>query len=377
MARPTEIFENEKNVDRARNLILNGEYETIQKEFGSVLLTVKSNIRTAFVVKDGHRFNVADLSAIETRVGAWISKCQSLLDVFLQNRDPYIDFAVKLSQIPYESLAKDIKSKDPDIKAKAKRHRQVAKPAVLGAIFRLSGGQMGKDKNGDPVKQGLWGYADAMGVEMSQEQAHEVVRVFRESYPEIKQAWFDLEDAVKQVLKEGTVRVKREFGPNGCVKIDKFIFKCNGNYRTILRIQLPSGRRLHYLDACVQEAKMPWKARDEFGQNTVDVYRPTLAYSGQDQTTKQWVQVTSHGGKLFENCIQGIARDILAVKLLQFENQGLPVVGHVHDEGLCETEDDPFSPGGEEMEHIMSQQVAWAENLPLAAEAFEARYYHK
>lgn len=324
------------------------------------------------------RFNIADLASIETRVGAWVAQCTSLLNVFLEGRDAYIDFATKITQIPYDTLNKNIHSKDPIVKSKAKSYRQIAKPGVLGAIYRLSGGQMGKDKNGDPIKQGLWGYAEAMGIEMTQEQAHETVRVFRESYKEIVEFWYALEKAVADVLKEGTIRVKRELGPGDCIKIDKFIFNCNGNSRTILRIQLPSGRRLHYLDASIQETRMPWKARDEFGEDTIDIYKPTLTYAGVDQKTKQWRgDITSHGGKIFENIVQGIARDILAEKLLRFEDEGLPVVAHVHDEGVCETLDDPFSPGGKEMEEIMNQPLAWAKSLSLGSEAFEARYYHK
>lgn len=315
------------------------------------------------------RFNIADLSAIETRVGAWVAECQSLLDVFRKGRDPYLDFAVKLTQIPYERLAADIKSKNPTIKAAAKKHRQIAKPGVLGCVYGLGGGQMGKTKNGDPVKKGLWGYAENMKVDMTQEQAREVVRIFRESYREIPQCWYALNGAVADVLKEGAIRVKRELGPNGCIKIDKITIQ---DRRPILRIQLPSGRFLHYLEARIEECMKPWK--DDKGE---DVFGPTLVYASQDQITKQWSHVTSHGGKIFENIVQGIARDILSVCMLEIEKSGIQVCAHVHDECIGLTEDDIFAPGVLEMIEIMSRPIDWAPNLPLAADGFEARFYHK
>lgn len=377
MARPSAQFEDLETVDRARKMIYDMDYYGIKKEFGSVLLTVKNCIRTAFVAKQGHRFNVCDLNAIETRVAAWVAGCQALLDVFLSGRDPYLDFAAKMTGIPYEKLAADIKSKDPTVKAAAKGHRQMAKPGVLGCVYRLGGGQMGFNSKtadpetgylGDPIKQGLWGYAENMGVQMTQEQAHFVVRMFRESYPEIPKMWTILEKAIADVLK--APKTTREVGPNGCIKIDKLTTKSG---RVILRIQLPSGRYLHYMDACLMETKMPWQDSD--GN---DVYRESFCYKGQDQTTKQWSLIVSHGGKTFENIVQAFARDILAHFLVQFENiLDLPICGHVHDEGVSETKNDCFAPGVKVMERTMGLAVSWAPGLPLKADGFESLYYHK
>ena len=89
------------------------------------------------------RFNVADLNAIETRVAAWISGCEPLLDVFKQNRDPYLAFATKMYHLPYETLEADLHSDDPVRKAAAKDMRQMAKPGVLAAVYRQGAGGMG------------------------------------------------------------------------------------------------------------------------------------------------------------------------------------------------------------------------------------------
>lgn len=344
-----------------------------------------------------YRFNVCDLNAIETRVGAWLAGCTALSNVFIpqpglpNGRDPYLDFASKMYGIPYDILYADFKGKNgKERKAAAKAMRQIAKPGVLGAIYRLSGGGWGRSKKGyvdhaddcprgkkcigcpkiyDKTKTGLWGYADNMGVEMSQEQANMVVRMFRETYAEIPAFWKTLEEAVVDVLK-GTQTV-RHVGPGGCVQIDKINITGRGS---ILRMRLPSGRYLHYIDARIESCRMPWKNRDTGD----DDYRDAMVYAGVDQDTKQWdVWIQTHGGKLFENLVQAISRDILAVKLLEFEDNDLPVVGHVHDEGISLVINDPFSPGLEEMIRIMSREVSWCPGLLLGADGFEDVVYHK
>jgi DNA polymerase len=221
---------------------------------------------------------------------------------------------------------------------------------------------------GDPMKTGLWGYAENMGVQMTQEQAAFVVRMFREAYREIPDMWKILEKAIFDVLK--APKTVREVGPNGCIRIDKLVTKSG---RTILRIKLPSGRYLHYVDAEIMEVKKKWQDAD--GN---DVYGDTFCYKGQNQTTKQWTVIESWGGKVFENIVQAIARDILANSLVRFDTVlDLPICAHVHDEGVSETSRDPFLPGVREMEFEMSQPIDDYPGLPLKADGFESPYYHK
>jgi len=87
--------------------------------------------------------------------------------------------------------------------------------------------------------------------------------------------------------------------------------------------------------------------------------------------------IVSHGGKIVENIVQSIARDVLADKLLEFEALGLDVCGHVHDEGIALSDDDPFAPGVMDMERIMNRPCSWAPTLPLGSDGFESKYYHK
>lgn len=395
MARPTSEFENLDNLDAARQMIYERKFDDIKERFKSVLLTVKSCIRTVFVAPPGQRFNVCDLNAIETRVGAWVAVCGPLMDVFVKGRDPYLDFASKIYGIPYDNLWADYKGKNgKERQIEAKRMRQIAKPGVLGAIYRLGPGGWKRDPKGykdhdencdaaevgakycqcetvhDMIKGGLWGYAENMGVKMTLEQAEAVVRIFRDSYEEIPECWYELERCVADVLREGTVNVVRTIGPEGCIQFDKIIIKGQGN---LLRIKLPSGRYLHYLNARIEMTEMPWNKLDGS-----PVFKPTLVYAGIDQDTKQWDDyITSNGGKIFENIVQGIARDVLADKLLEIENIGIAICAHVHDEGIGLTPNDPMHPGVSEMERIMSQPVSWAATLPLKADGFESTYYHK
>jgi DNA polymerase len=333
-------------------------------------------------------------------VGAWLAECPDLLNVFTpytdakgnywrNGRDPYLAFAAKMYGIPYEKLWADYQGwNGKEAKAAAKRKRQIAKPGVLGAIYRLSGGTLIEIKDEFGVAQftkktGMWGYADNMGVEMSQEQASEVVTIFRNSYPEIcntnKDAgplgiWKRLEDAVADVMHPDHPATVRYIGPNNCVKIDRV--NIDGRH-PMMRMQLPSGRYLHYMDARLESTLMPWKGKDDDG-NEVEVHRDSLIYAGTNQKTKQWdIWVSTHGGKLFENLVQAIARDILGVKMLDFEEREITVVGHVHDEGICLVENDILSPTYQDMVEIMSTPVAWAPGLLLGADGYDDPYYHK
>lgn len=330
-----------------------------------------------------NRFNVADLNAIETRVGAWLSDCQPFLEVFRLNRDPYLEFATKMYHLSYEQLEANYNSKDPAVKALAKEMRQMAKPGVLAGFYRQGPGGWGVDrKTKEPKKLGLWGYAENMGIDMTLEQAKEITRVFRASYQEVVNMWYALEVVVKSVLLDRPYQSSKpeiQFALDRLKQLDVWFDKVNihdsgrGTDRVILRMHLPAGRFLHYMDAYIDEAKMPWTTAE--GE---EVYKPTLFYSRVNQETKQWeMGATAHGGLLFENAVQAIARDVLCDKLLIFEQNNLPVCGHVHDEGISETPNDPFWPGYREMVYQMSQPVTWAPTLPLGADGFEDSYYHK
>jgi DNA polymerase len=375
LARPTADFENIETLKHAREMIRQEKYDEIKTRFGSVLTVVKNCLRSSFIAPEGHVLNVADLASIETRAIAWLSQSEGLMSVFARGRDAYLDMAVNFTGTPYEKLDHDIHSDDPAIKAAAKRHRQVAKPAILGCGYQLGGGDWGVNKYGDKIKTGLWGYAEAMGVQMERDQAHALVRVFRESYPEIPQMWYEIERAIAEVLNPKAKNTVRKIGPNGCIVIDRINFEDKEGRKVrepLLRLRLPSGRYLHYLDAKMEMTKMPW----EDGEGN-EVWREALVYGGQNQTTKQWSRITSRGGKVFENLIQAISRDILCLQMLLIEDQDLFVVLHAHDEPVCETPSDLFAPTYEDMIEIMKEDISWAPGLLLGADGFCDSCYHK
>ena len=364
MARPVKELEEQEVLDKVRDCIYRLDYDGLKAIYISALTAVTSCIRSTFVAPAGKRLNVCDLNAIETRIAAWFCECEPLMQVFRDGKDPYIDFASKMFGIPYETLYKAYKAKDKD----AKEMRQIAKPGVLGCVYRLSGGELILNRYGDLVKGGLWGYAENMGVKMDKEMAHKSVAVFRAAYEEIKYMWYHLEDAVAKILKHGgTV----ELGPGGCVVIGKITRR---GKQPILYIQLPSGRRLHYVDAHLETKER--KGKDKDGQPTTYT-KEGMVYKGINQITKQWSDIETNGGKLLENIVQAMARDVLLHSMFLIDGLNMEIVGHVHDEVIVLSDDDPLDSGLETLKWCMSQSPSYMPGFVLTADGFEAYYYRK
>ena len=362
MARPIKNIERKGGLEKAIKLIFAEDYESIKKEFPDdpAIDVMTSCIRSAFVAAPGMRLDVSDLGAIENRVLGWIADEQAILDVFREGKDPYLDFAGFWFNIPYASMKAAYDADDPDAKFK----RQISKPAVLGCGYRQSGGGWGTNKKGDRVKTGLWKYAEDMFCPMTQDQAHEAVRIFRTRYKKVVNLWYDVERAVARCIKTGTTEW---LGPTKYVWCDRRKRK-NGEY--VLRIHLPSGRCLHYLNAHMEE-------REQKGRDGTTYIKDTIVYEGIDQVLKIWTEITTHGGKLVENIVQAIARDILVHGALLADEIGLRIVAHVHDELVCENPDISDGLGVEDLVWCMSQVPEWAPGLPLEAKGWSGKFYKK
>jgi DNA polymerase len=264
-------------------------------------------------------------------------------------------------KVSYESLViindrGEHKPKDAD----ASEKRQKGKVPVLAGGFRLSGGEEVIDKNGNTVRTGLWAYAQAMGVEMTREESHEAIAIFRDSHSEVVQIWYDLENAAFAALRGGVHRV-------GPVEFQAFGREPNDKKkRKLLRILLPSGRGLYYIRPLVTEREWYGKTKD------------ALSYEGIDIVTKQWARVDTHGGKLVENIVQAIARDLLLNGMLLADEVGLELVGSCHDE-IISLADTNGPLGLDDLRRCMIQVPEWADGLPLGAEGYEEveGYYHK
>jgi DNA polymerase len=293
---------------------------------------VSSCLRSAFRAPEGSRFVVSDLSQIEVRVLAWLASCK-LLNQQLQEDDPYILFA---AQSLYSKPTTDV----------TKLERQIAKSAVLGAGFGIGGGEIKKDKNGDEYKSGLWGYAQNMGVEMTEEEAHKAVGAYRASYPEIPMYWKSLQNAALTALQDGTT-------------VDFWPLQIGAVPGKLLWIQLPAGRRLNYVRAKV-ELNGDW---------------PQITYEGR-QTQGGWGTVRTYGGRLVENVVQAIARDVLAEGMLRAHEMGFEICGHTHDE-IITLVPDSSRLNLTQLTDCMISPIDWAPGLLLKAEGYEAVTYKK
>jgi DNA polymerase len=296
---------------------------------------VSSCLRGAFKAPPGKQFVVADLSSIETRVAAWIADCTSLLKVFAEGRDPYKEFGSKIFGIPYDQISKE--------------QRQLAKPAVLGSVYGLGGGDDSFDKHGDEIRTGLYGYSQGLGVDIEKEFAHECTDIYRRTYLEIPSAWRKLERAAILACQTGL--------PHSTCHM---LF--NAIPGKLLYITLPSMRRLSYIRPQLEESI--WGGE------------PSYKLSYENNVLGGWGRTHTFGGKLLENCTQAVARDILATGMLRAKEMGFEIVATAHDEIVCcEEIGSPLN--GEKLRECMIRPLDWAPDLPLNAEAYQSERYKK
>ena len=307
------------DLDLARDIVKIGDEELLDTLFASVPGTLSELIRTAFIPRDGCRFLVADFSAIEARVLAWLANEEWVLDEFHGKGKIYEATASRMFHIPQESIVKG----NPNYE-----YRQKGKQATLSCGY---GGGVGALK--------------AMGAKMPEEEMQPLVDAWRAANPNIVAFWSALDRAARTVIRRKT---SARIGKVALYWQDDKMF-----------IRLPSGRNLCY--------QSPHFTMNRFGSDTIGYYAPNAA--------GQMVVQETFGGKLAENATQAIARDILAHALLMLEKSGYPVVFHVHDEACIEM---PIGQGSlEEACRLMAIAPDWAKDLPLRADGYECAYYQK
>ena len=357
LPRPTKAVS--KKLDRAIELLTAGDYNAVVKEFENPLEVVASCIRSTFKAPPGYRFEICDLNAIENRMLGWIAQCDAILKVFRDKRCPYLDFSMKLyaqaqaeyGVLDYDHLAWLYAEGDEQVK----QWRQDSKPPILGAGYRLGPGQQMEDEQGNIIFTGLLGYSKNMGIELTPEQAAEGIRIFRQSFPEVKNLWYDLERAVFKAIRENEIvecaRCQiQAFGP----KSD----------RKLLRILLPSGRGLHYIRPKIEPVVFMGEPK------------PTMVYEGIDLKKHTWTRIPTQGGKILENCDQAMSRDILLEGMFRAEARGLSIVGHCHDEIIALVPaDSPLT--HHDLREAMIEPPAWGPDIPLEAEGFSSDVYKK
>lgn len=306
-------------IETVRELVRARDLETLELAYDSVPDVLSQLIRTALIAKPGHTFLVADYSAIEARVVAWIAGEQWRMDVFAQGGDIYCSSASQMFHVPV-------------VKHGVNGHlRQKGKIAELACGY---GGGVGALK--------AFG-ADKMG--LSEEEMLSIVQHWRRASPAIPRFWSATERAARSALAY----------PGRTFTVQP----CGVKYRRdadALRCKLPSGRILSYWGANV-------------GQDG------HLYYMGQNQTTRKWERTETWGGKLVENIVQAVARDCLAVALLRLDDAGFQTLFTVHDEVIVE------EPQGrrtwQDVAGIMGQPIEWAPGLLLRGDGYETPFYMK
>ncbi len=328
------------------NYIRTGDYDALALYVKEPMDALAGTTRSAIRPPDGYELLTCDLSSIESCVIGWVSNCERLLTVFRTGKDAYKDFGTTLYSKDYGDITKE--------------ERTNSKPAVLGAGFRLGGGELKEGK-----RTGLWGYAESMGIDLSREESHKAVRLFREGYPEIPKLWYALEEAIMRSIRTGRPAVP-------IIKIGSKSFQVPVRIEMLkpyLTIVLPSGRRLYYHKPRIMKRTLQGKD----GPYT----KEGITYMGQPQGTKQWTRLDSHGGKFTENIVQAIARDILAVGMVRAYEAGFRICGHVHDELIALIRKGAKYLTKDLLKKLMTADMDAYPGLPLNAEAAAIAFYRK
>ncbi len=330
-----------EELDYARDLVKTGRVDELAFVFGNVPDTLSQLIRTAFIPAEGHRFVVADFSAIEARVIAWLAGEQWRMQAFANGEDIYCASASRIYGVPV-------------VKHGENGHlRQKGKIAELACGY---GGSVGAMK--------------AMGgANLTDEELKQIVDDWRKASPNIVRLWYQLEQAAMDAIRTGQAVGAHglffryelaETAPTFAEGIGRQMPA--GAPRTeglrFLTIRLPSGRKLFYCN--------PFFGLNRFGNES-------LHYWGAN--TGNWRELETYGGKITENVVQAIARDCLAAAMKNIEAAGYQIVMHIHDEVILDAPADRADL--DTVCKLMCQPIPWAAGLLLNADGFVGDYYKK
>lgn len=289
---------------------------------------LSSLVRSGIKAPDGKTFVDVDFSSIENRVGVWLAGQKDKVEMFRKGLDEYKMFASQsLYRVPYEEVTKD--------------QRQIAKSAVLGAMF----GQGSK---------GLVRYAEGMGVKLTEPQAKNAVDNYRSAYVLVKELWGACETAAIQAVENPG----SPFSAGA-----KIILKCAKN---ALWMRLPSGRLICWQRPQLELLTTPWGS-EKLG----------VTVHSQNTYSRQWTRNALIGSSIFQSAVQGTARDFLAVAMLNLDKAGFEVINSVHDEVLLLVEEQNGESAMADVIKIMTTPPSWAPDFPLAAEGWHGKRYRK
>lgn len=302
----------------ARELIRGEHHNLLELLFDSVPDTLSQLIRTAFIPAEGKKFIVADYSAIEARVLAWLAGQDTTIQAFIDGKDLYCATAAQMFGVPVEK-----NGQNADL-------RQKGKIAVLacgyqggvGAIKTMGGEQLG----------------------FTEDEMRTIVDKWRSANHKIVAYWYAIDEAAKHTITTGEPSTVRSI----TMRIDG----------GMLLITLPSGRSLVYPKAGI--------GINRFGNDTITFHGVGI--------NRKFVKQETYGGKLVENITQAVARDLLAHALTTLEKAGHAIVMHIHDEAVIEA--DSTTPV-DVVCRLMEQAPEWASGIPLTADGYECPFYQK
>ena len=304
------------DLESARSLTKQGDYTTLECLYDSVPDVLSQLIRTAFIPKPGMKFIVADFAAIEARVLSWLADEKWRMDVLRNGGDIYCATASRMFH------------------CKVEKHGENGHLRQYGKVAELACGY-----NGSVGALKAFG---ALEAGMKEGELKPLVDAWRTANANIVGLWYAVDDAAKRCIKERVAASTNGIG---------FSYQSG-----MMFITLPSGRRLSYVKPRIGE--------NRFGGESV-------TYMGLS-TAKKWTRLETFGGKLVENIVQAISRDILAyaMRTLRYTE----IVAHVHDEVIIECDK---RASVEAICQQMSRTPPWARDLLLRADGYECDFYKK
>lgn len=320
-------------LELARDLVRSRKLDALRMIYGKPNDTLSQLIRTAFIAAPGNVLIDADFSAIEARVISWLADQEWRLEVFRTHGKIYEASASQMFGVPIDRIKKG----NPEYAL-----RQRGKVAELALGYQGGVPAMRKMDVGHQLDS------------LSDDEIKEIVNRWRETNPKIRDLWYAFDGAAVQVINCG-----------GAIKVRCCTFAREYDSTlgvSCLTVQLPSGRKLYYVDPAVGENR--WG-------------NPSITYMGLNDKDK-WARVETYGGKIVENVVQAIARDCLAQAIEHLEAAGYPVVFHVHDEVVIDIA--PFADEKEMLDSvvkIMSTPIPWAPGLPLGADGWVGTFFKK
>lgn len=317
-----------KTLDEARKIVKSGNYEGLRLIYGNVQDTLSQLIRTAFIPSEGHKFVVADFSAIEARVIAWLAGEQWVNEVFAGDGKIYEATASQMFGVPKERIKKG----NPEYSL-----RQKGKVATLALGYQGGSNAL--------IAMG------ALNMGLTEEELPDIVARWRRANRRICDLWCGVEQAALAAMQTAQPQA-----------INGLIFALEGDNifgQRFLTVTLPSRRKLFYPKPLLQP--------NQFG-------KMALHYYSVGQQSHKWSITNTYGGKMTENIVQAIARDCLAETLKRIDKKGLQVVFHVHDEVII---DAPEYITVDEICDLMAEPIPWAPGLVLRGAGFESQYYMK